>query len=164
VSARGIADRWKASGVFSPDALADPAVRRAVYEIIAAEDVRAYHGLLRAMLAMEAAYRTGEGAAASDGGDYYDNLYACGLLLYEIGDVSDVPAMWAAKMTNMDTGAGFDVQMLVGAGVDETLTFLREQGHSKAATYIEGCQSGGEFDELADWRTFARSFYLGPKG
>lgn len=162
MNARAIVDRWKAGDGFDPAALADPAVRRAIYHVIADDGAQANHGLLRAMLPIEVAYRSGQGAEASDGGDYYNNLYTCGLLLYGVGDVTDVPAMWAAKTTDMDTGCGFDVQMLVGAGVEQTLAFLRAHGHTQAADYIAECQKTGDFDDLAGWCEYARSFYLAP--
>jgi hypothetical protein len=39
--------------------------------------------------------------------------------------VHDVALLWQAKQINMDTGAGLDIQFLVGAGVEETIEYLR---------------------------------------
>lgn len=63
-------------------------------------------------------------------------------------------AMWRAKQTNFDTGCGFDVQFLVGAGVEETLAFLArsdDPAASKAAEYIARCAKGGDFDGRDEW-------------
>jgi hypothetical protein len=161
MDAHDVAERWKAGGGVDETALADPALRRAVY-VIAADDPHPYHGLLRAMLATEAVYRAAE--STPDDGEHFENIYFCGLLLYEIGDVRDAPALWAAKETDFDTHCGFDVQMLVGAGTDETIDYLRKRGGREdiaAADYIAQCQATGDFDDLTGWRKFARQYHLG---
>ena len=62
--------------------------------------------------------------------------------------------MWQAKQTNMDTGCGFDVQFLVGCGVQETLAFLRDCPKpvaQQAYDYIASCKTAGDFDNLDQW-------------
>jgi len=55
------------------------------------------------------------------------------------GYLRDVEAMWVAKHLNMDTGCGFDVENMVGAGVEQTIEYLQQRGADEAADYIEEC-------------------------
>lgn len=64
------------------------------------------------------------------GDEFFENLYWCAFLLHLIGDPADVPMMWQAKHSDFDTAAGFDVQFLLGAGAETTLTYLT--GHARA--------------------------------
>jgi len=92
--------------------------------------------------------------------DYYEHLYWCGLLLYLIGDPVDVPLMWEAKHTNMDTGCGFDGQFMVGAGVDATLTYLKDNDYREIADYLESMRRAQDFDDLPRWeRSRIKYFY-----
>ena len=85
---------------------------------------------------------------SSDG--YSDELGKCAYMLFLIGNVEDSLAIWRAKQTNFDTSCGVHVQLLVGAGLESTLTFLRassEEDAQNAAAYIEECRAAGEFDD-----------------
>jgi hypothetical protein len=65
-------------------------------------------------------------------------------------------------MTNMDTGAAFDIQFLVGAGVFPTLTYLHSfqaEWAEKAETYIEKCQRAGDFNDLEGYRSFRQRYF-----
>jgi hypothetical protein len=80
-----------------------------------------------------------------------DELRLSALLLYKIGNVEDAPLLWEAKSVNFDTYCGLDVQFLVGAGVEKTLSYLRGIGGEQAleaAQYIEGCRDAGDFNNL----------------
>jgi hypothetical protein len=80
-----------------------------------------------------------------------DELRLSALLLYKIGNVEDAPLLWEAKTVNFDTFCGLDIQLLVGAGVDETLAYLNGLGDEeslKASEYIEDCRGTGDFDHL----------------
>jgi hypothetical protein len=61
--------------------------------------------------------------------EYFENLYWCAFLLNLVGDPSDVPMMWEAKHIDFDTGAGFDVQFLLGASVEPTFDYLLHHGY-----------------------------------
>mgnify|MGYP006990208088 FL=1 len=63
-----------------------------------------------------------------------DNTYDCPLsiicstyLLYRLGDLNDVKSIWNAKCIDYDSYFEIDGQFLVGAGVDETIAFLRRK-------------------------------------
>ncbi len=107
------------------------------------DEARKYHAVLLDILQREANFRReddriGVEPTYEDGEvEYFEHIYWCGFLLYLIGDPADVPLMWAAKQTNMDTAIGFDFQFLVGAGVDVTFKYLRDNGQKEILDYLE---------------------------
>lgn len=95
--------------------------------------------------------------------EHFENLYWCGLLIYQLGITEDIIALWRAKNLNFDTACGFDVQFLVGGGVEETLDYLdrADQPDGKqAASYLTKCAEVGDFDNLDLWRE-SRIAYFG---
>jgi hypothetical protein len=148
----------------SSSSLSNPAFRATIYAALHPRPTGEDRHLLRHLLELEMDYRRRE----ENDDDYFENLYWCGLLLYQLGVVEDVILLWRAKHVNMDTGIGFDIQFLVGAGVDETLAFLKststlptssagdddvdDRGDAKKAhDYIVACRDGGDFDDLDRW-------------
>lgn len=84
------------------------------------------------------------------------SIHFCGFLLFMMAEVEDIQLLWKAKTTSFDTWCGFDVQLLVGAGVPATLAYLRrvhEPWSQKAEELIEKCQQGKNFDDLDGYRT-----------
>jgi hypothetical protein len=141
--------------------LSDVRRRRALYAALHPTPDPSYRPLLRALLALEVAYRKA-GDSDEEVGDAFEHIYWCGFLLYEICALEDVMPLWRAKHTNMDTGCGFDSQLLVGAGVDETLAFLRahdDAEHQRAAEYVEQCLDAGDFAGIAEWRAFRLAYF-----
>jgi len=139
----------------SPD-LADPAARAAILATIRPEDAPAHHDILRAIFRAEMAYRAHDGVL-----EHYENIYWCGLLLFHVGALEDVPTMWAAKRINMDTGVGFDIQALVGAGVDATIDHLAGRGHAAIADALCSARDDGDLDDLAAWAAAQRAYFYG---
>jgi hypothetical protein len=77
-----------------------------------------------------------------------DEIRLSAFLLYKIGNVEDVPLLWKAKEANFDTFCGLDIQLLVGAGVEETLAYLKglsDKDSLAAAIYITECRDAGDF-------------------
>jgi hypothetical protein len=70
--------------------------------------------------------------------------------------------MWKAKHISMDTGAGFDGQFLVGAGVEPTISYLRENGHNEIAEYIDHLKGSGDLDDLEGWEKFRIHYFYPP--
>lgn len=69
--------------------------------------------------------------------------------LYSIGDLSDVLHIWQAKQSSFDKACYIDVQLLCGAGRDETLDFLDGIASDEAraaASHIRQCVDAGDFD------------------
>lgn len=129
--------------------LADAEFRVGLLQEIQAAPERDSTGLLRHILQLEGADRRN-----GDNEEYFENLYWCGFLLSRAGDTADVLPLWRAKNINFDTGCGFDAQMLVGAGVEETIRYLRHKGDAEAnaaADYIAKCRASGDFDDLEGW-------------
>ena len=127
-----------------------------MHDAMTAEDLP----LLREVLAREVEARR------AHGGDdpHYENLYWAAFLLARAGALEDVLPMWRAKHVDFDCGCGFDVQFLVGAGVDATLAYLDESDDgdaAAAAAYIRRCREGGDFDDLATWAAYRDGYFRG---
>lgn len=54
------------------------------------------------------------------------------IMLFAIGNVEDTELIWQAKRKNQDTGSYIDVQLLCGAGVEETIVYLKKKGGEQA--------------------------------
>ena len=54
-----------------------------------------------------------------------DHLIICAYLLARHGNVEDCLLIWDAKIANFSTFLGLSSVLLVGAGIDETIRFLR---------------------------------------
>ena len=120
-----------------------------------------YGSLLRDLFERELRYRLGDDE--SDDHAYFENIYFCGLLLYELGSPDDLELLCRAKFCrDMDLGMGFDVQFLVGAGVEKTLRYLAQRREAWAATalsYLERCKEADDLSWLADWRRAKRTYF-----
>ncbi len=93
--------------------------------------------------------------------DYFENVYWCAYLLFHVGDPVDVELMWIAKNLNMDTGCGFDVENMVGAGVAQTIEYLRQRELDDAADYISDCIQGRSQQTIETWSRDRRDFFYG---
>jgi len=70
------------------------------------------------------------------------------ILLFSIGNVQDAINIWKAKSKNFDAGAYIDVQLLVGAGLDETKAYLLsvdDRNAKEAYDYLIKCEKSGDF-------------------
>lgn len=97
-----------------------PEDRERMLQAIQPEDAARHHALLRQIFRLEMDYR-----AHDEDLTFYENLYWCGYLLFMVGDPADVRMLWEGKHINMDTGVGFDIHSLFGAGYDETVAYLQ---------------------------------------
>ncbi|WP_432943424.1 hypothetical protein ACQPXM_00085 [Kribbella sp. CA-253562] len=136
------------------DHLTRPAAREQLLAAIDPDDARQHHALLRDIFRREMQHRRETG-----GDDYFENLYCCAFLLYLVGDPSDVPMMWQAKHIDFDTGTGFDVQFLLGAGVAPTLAYLTGHGHADIARAISEYPEANR--DLTEWESFRRGYFYG---
>mgnify|MGYP006876022462 CR=1 FL=1 len=128
-----------------------PEERAAVLSGIAPGAAAAHYPLLRTIFRAEMGYR-----AEQPAGDRFENLYHCAFLLHCVGDVQDVETMWEAKHIDFDTGLGFDLNFLVGAGVSQTVAYLRSIGRDDIADGLAGADDGAE---LARWRQFRQRYF-----
>jgi|LakMenE18May11ns_1017448.scaffolds.fasta_scaffold9860018_3 hypothetical protein len=79
------------------------------------------------------------------------------------GKVEDCLLVWEAKQCDFDAFCALDIQLMMFAGVEETLTFLsaaRPEAAEEALEYIESCKEAGDFEELAEYFIWAKKFYV----
>jgi hypothetical protein len=85
----------------------------------------------------------------------FESIRLCGALLFLLAQMEDVGLLWEAKTANFDTMSGFDIQLLVGAGVTPMLAYLQlveEEWAEDARAYLEECQQAGDFQNLERYR------------
>jgi hypothetical protein len=95
----------------------------------------------------------------------FESIRLCGALLFLLAQVEDVGLLWEAKTANFDTMSGFDIQLLVGAGVIPTLAYLQqieEEWAEDARLYLEECQQAGDFQHVERYREGLRASLSGP--
>lgn len=142
----------------SDAALADPEFREQVYRVLHPTPTADDRDLLLRLLALEVEYRNDQ----MNSGEHFESLYWCAFLLSQLGVVDDALPMWRAKHVNFDTACGFDVQFLVGAGVDQTLVYLSgsdDPNAKDAHDYILECRDAGDFDDLASWNEYRSAYF-----
>lgn len=141
---------YPASAKQNPELLIAPPFRELLCRQLHPTPSRKHLPLIREMFQQEIQYHL----EISQDHEYFENLYWTALFLFQIGELDDVLPMWRAKHINFDTGCGFDIQFLVGCGVNETIKFLRncnEPDAGFAAEYIQKCQVAGDLSNLDDW-------------
>jgi hypothetical protein len=72
--------------------------------------------------------------------------------LFARGLLEDVLLIWDAKSAGFDLGCLIDVQLLCGAGLQETKRFLASQPGPEAIAAldrIDECESAGDFEAFA---------------
>ena len=90
----------------------------------------------------------------------FDNLKRCAYLLYRLGHVEDSQQLWEAKNVHFDAYAGLDIQLLIGAGFDATIAYLKGRPDSaKAIEYLEACQRAGDFDGMESYERFIAAYF-----
>ncbi|MGN7411663.1 hypothetical protein [Paenibacillus sp. SAF-068] len=65
------------------------------------------------------------------------------IMLFCIGNVEDTGLIWQAKRMNQDTSSYIDVQLLCGAGYEETLFYLEKmdgEQANKELLYLRQCE------------------------
>ncbi len=140
--------------------ISDASFRVNLYKEIDASFQREYHSLLRELFKKEMIYRANDNE--NDDGEYFESIYWCSLFLYKIGAVDDVNILWKAKNIDFDTYCAFDIQFLVGAGLDETIEYLQsksDQDSKKALHYILECKAAGDFAYMEKWFEFRENYF-----
>ncbi|MEV5750938.1 hypothetical protein AB0L00_24205 [Actinoallomurus sp. NPDC052308] len=86
--------------------------------------------------------------------------------LFNAGDLGDVLPIWRAKESSWDAHCSIDVQLLCGAGLEETkehLAAAASEDASAALAHLLGCEAAGDFTGFSvasQTRWYAR-YYLG---
>lgn len=77
----------------------------------------------------------------------------CCVQLFGQGLAPDALSIWRAKTSSMDADCSIDVQLLCGAGVGATKSYLCQVGTDeslKALQRIEQCEHSGDFDGFSE--------------
>ncbi|MFK0522090.1 hypothetical protein ACINKY_07730 [Paenibacillus illinoisensis] len=85
-----------------------------------------------------------------------DYLRILCVMLFAIGQVEDTQLIWQAKRKNQDTRSYVDVQLLCGAGFEETIIYLEQLGEQQAEEqlqYLKQC-------ELYDFVDFSKEEWI----
>lgn len=85
------------------------------------------------------------------------------IMLFAVGNVEDTELIWQAKRKNQDTGSYMDVQLLCGAGVEETTAYLEKKGGEQAheqLLYLRQCEPYDFVDFSKDqWLSKYKAYY-----
>ena len=91
----------------------------------------------------------------------------CCVQLFNAGQLADVLTIWQAKRSSVDASIAIDVQLLCGAGLDETKAYLRAQNSdiaSAALRYLLECEAARDFEDFSvEARSRRYSSYYAPK-
>jgi hypothetical protein len=101
---------------------------------------------VRALLAQETAAER-EGRPREE-----DLALLCCVQLFSRGLLEDVLRIWKAKSSGMDLGATVDIQLLCGAGLEATRSYLASQEGPAAADaleYLAECEQAGDFEDFS---------------
>jgi hypothetical protein len=72
----------------------------------------------------------------------------CCVQLFNGGFLTDALLIWHAKESSWDAHCSIDVQLLCGAGLEETAAYLTADGTPAAAValeYLRQCEASGDF-------------------
>lgn len=85
------------------------------------------------------------------------------IMLFCIGNVEDTELIWQAKRKNQDTSSYIDVQLLCGAGYEETLFYLENmdgEQANKELLYLRQCEPYDFVDfSKAEWVSGYKRYY-----
>jgi hypothetical protein len=89
----------------------------------------------------------------------------CCVQLFNAGLLSDVLLIWRAKESSWDMHCSVDVQLLCGAGLEETKTYLAAEGTDDSAAalrYLLDCEAAGDLQDFSVARhsEFYANYYL----
>lgn len=92
-----------------------------------------------------------------------DYLRILCVMLFVIGDVEDTQLIWQAKRKNQDTGSYVYVQLLCGAGFEETIIYLEQLGEQQAEEQLQYLKQCEPYDFVGfskkEWIAQYRQYY-----
>lgn len=81
-----------------------------------------------------------------------DDLMLAGYILGKHKQVQDCLKIWEAKKTDFDAFCYIDIQLMVYAGVQQTLDFLQNETGNESALeafeYVKECKEAGDFNNI----------------
>jgi hypothetical protein len=92
----------------------------------------------------------------------------CCVQLFNAGNLDDVLPIWRAKESSWDAHCSIDVQLLCGAGLEETKAYLateKSEDASEALDYLVSCEATGDFLNFSveNRSRFYARYYLGDR-
>ncbi|MNC26908.1 hypothetical protein D3C75_750600 [compost metagenome] len=85
------------------------------------------------------------------------------VMLFCMGNVEDTQLIWQAKRKNQDTGSYIDVQLLCGAGYEETISYLDQQDDALALAELQYLRQCEPYDFVhfskAEWVSNYNRYY-----
>ncbi|NUU79833.1 hypothetical protein [Paenibacillus xylanilyticus] len=92
-----------------------------------------------------------------------DYLKTLCIMLFAIGHVEDTQLIWQAKRKNQDTGSYVEVQLLCGAGFEDTIMYLEQKGGQQAGEqlqYLRQCEAYDFVDfSKEEWLSNYKQYY-----
>ena len=90
----------------------------------------------------------------------------CCVQLFNAGSLADVLLIWQAKESSWDAHCSIDVQLLCGAGLEETMAYLMAEGSpaaSAALDYLRQSEAAGDFADFSveDQSRWYSRYYAG---
>lgn len=143
--------------------LSNPASRREALRSVSLNDPDSRHVLLREIFDLERVWRESPHRGRSD---EFENIYVAAFLLFLVGDPSDAPRLYGAKFRtrDMDLGSGFDAQAIFGAGRNETLQWLLDNGYPEEHAQLSEWLALWEDPSIEDWATGKRQYFYSADG
>ena len=88
----------------------------------------------------------------SQGHDDTALMKLCCVQLFNAGSPQDALTIWQAKTSSFDAHCSIDVQLLCSPGLEETKTYLAQDGSEPATAaldYLIRCQAAGDFTDFS---------------
>ncbi|MDQ0112426.1 hypothetical protein [Paenibacillus harenae] len=98
----------------------------------------------------------------SDNYQEHEYLKTLCIMLFSFGCVEDSLLIWNAKMKDFDAGCYIDGELLMGAGLDETINYLTGVNTIRAKElikYLQGFTSDGDYMKRSEVIEFYRRYY-----
>jgi hypothetical protein len=83
-----------------------------------------------------------------------DTLMLSSYILGLHQNIEDCLKIWEAKTIDFDTFCGHDIELVLFAGLEETITYLKKNKSEEAESaleYIEECRETSDFKNLTDY-------------
>ncbi|GIH80038.1 hypothetical protein [Planobispora longispora] len=121
-------------------------------------DGRALDEIRELLTAQAAGERQEQGAGDTE------LMRLCCVQLFNVGALDDVLLVWQAKTASMDADCSIDIQLLCGAGLAETKTFLAGHPSEEAKAALDRllmCEAAGDFDgfSTAEYSAVCANYY-----
>jgi len=88
-----------------------------------------------------------------------DNLVLCARILFKLGHAEDSLLVWRAKNINFDTETAISVELIAGAGIEQTLAYLQAVNSPESQAAHEYFMEYGELDDFESFRRYNDEYF-----